>query len=138
MRFIYLFIYFCFFAHVFFCMLVSYSVASDSLQPHGLYISNQSPLSMEFSRQEYWSGLLHCRQVLYHLRHQGYLCYGYLYLNSTVTHCILLLFLHVQSHVQSSVFKSLTVTKIINFFLCLHTFLKLVLFILPYKCKNSF
>ena len=57
MRFIYLFIYFCFFAHVFFCMLVSYSVASDSLQPHGLYISNQSPLSMEFSRQEYWSGL---------------------------------------------------------------------------------
>ena len=48
----------------------------DSLQPHGL--------SMEFSRHEYWSGLpfpspgdlpdpgikpglLHCRQILYHL-----------------------------------------------------------------------
>ena len=48
----------------------------------------QAPLSMEFSRQEYWSGLpfpspgdlpdlgsnpglLHCRQILYHLSHQG-------------------------------------------------------------------
>ena len=28
------------------------SVASDSLRPHG-----QAPLSMEVSRQEYWSGL---------------------------------------------------------------------------------
>ena len=28
---------------------------SDSLQPHGL--AYQAPLSMEFSRQEYWSGL---------------------------------------------------------------------------------
>ena len=33
---------------------VSPSVMSDSLQPHGL---SQVPLSMEFSRQEYWSGL---------------------------------------------------------------------------------
>ena len=32
-------------------MNVSHSVVSDSLQPH------QAPLSMEFSRQEYWSGL---------------------------------------------------------------------------------
>ena len=32
---------------------VSCSVTSDSLQPHGL----QSPLSMGFSRQEYWSRL---------------------------------------------------------------------------------
>ena len=48
----------------------------------------QAPLSMEFSRQEYWSelplpspgelhhpgikqGLLHCRQILHLLRHQG-------------------------------------------------------------------
>ena len=31
------------------------SVMSDSLQPHGL--SCQAPLSMEFSKQEYWSGL---------------------------------------------------------------------------------
>ena len=33
------------------------SVVSDSLQPHGLYIARQAPLSMGFSRQEYWSGL---------------------------------------------------------------------------------
>ena len=50
--------------------------------------SCQAPLSLEFSRQEYWSGLpfpspgdlpdqesnpdlLHCRQILYHLSHQG-------------------------------------------------------------------
>ena len=47
----------------------------------------QAPLFMEFFRQEYWSGLptspgglpdlgidlglLHCRQILYHLSHQG-------------------------------------------------------------------
>ena len=30
----------------------SHSVVSDSLQPNGLY----SPLFMEFSRPEYWSG----------------------------------------------------------------------------------
>ena len=35
---------------------VSCSVVSDSLQPHGL--AHQAPLSVEFSRQEYWSGLL--------------------------------------------------------------------------------
>ena len=51
-------------------------------------IVGQAPLSMEFSRQEYWSGLpfpslgifltqgsnpslLHCRQILYHLSHKG-------------------------------------------------------------------
>ena len=51
-------------------------------------VAHQAPLSMEFSRQEYWSGLpfsspgifptqglnlglLHCRQILYHLSHQG-------------------------------------------------------------------
>ena len=26
--------------------------------PHGLYLACQAPLSLEFSRQEYWSGLL--------------------------------------------------------------------------------
>ena len=36
---------------------VSCSVVSDSLRPHGLYIARQAPLSMGFSRQEYWSGL---------------------------------------------------------------------------------
>ena len=30
---------------------------SNSLQPHGQYVACQSPLSMEFPRQEYWSGL---------------------------------------------------------------------------------
>ena len=35
---------------------VSRSVLSDSLQPHGLYVAHQAPLSMEFSRPEYWSG----------------------------------------------------------------------------------
>ena len=51
-------------------------------------VAHQAPLSLEFSRQEYWSelhfilqrifptqvsnpGLLHCRQTLYHLSHQG-------------------------------------------------------------------
>ena len=51
-------------------------------------VARQAPLSMGFSRQEYWSGLhsflqgifptegsnprlLHCRQILYCLRHQG-------------------------------------------------------------------
>ena len=35
----------------------SRSVVSDSLRPHGLYVAHQAPPSMEFSRQEYWSGL---------------------------------------------------------------------------------
>ena len=51
-------------------------------------VAHESPLSMGFSRQEHWSGLpcpppgdlpnpgihpglLHCRQILYHLNHQG-------------------------------------------------------------------
>ena len=51
-------------------------------------VAQQAPLSMEFSRQEYWSGcifffrrifptqgsnlgLLNCRQILYYLSHQG-------------------------------------------------------------------
>ena len=34
----------------------SHSVVSDSLWPHGLS-PNQAPPSMEFSKQEYWSGL---------------------------------------------------------------------------------
>ena len=33
-------------------------------------VAHQIPLPIEFSRQEYWS-LLHCRQILYHLNHQG-------------------------------------------------------------------
>ena len=30
---------------------------SDSVQPHGLYVACEAPLSMGFSSQEYWSGL---------------------------------------------------------------------------------
>ena len=37
--------------------VISYLVVSSSLQPHGLYVAHQAPLSMGFSRQEYWSGL---------------------------------------------------------------------------------
>ena len=68
------------------CVCVSCSVMSDSLRAHGT-VAHQAPLSMEFSRQEYWSGLpcpslgglpdqgiesnlLHFRQILYHLSHQ--------------------------------------------------------------------
>ena len=68
------------------CVCVSCSVVSDSAIPWT--IACQAPLSMEFSRQEYWSGLpfpspgdlpdpgikpgfQHCRQILYHLSHLG-------------------------------------------------------------------
>ena len=44
---------------IFWCLLmsISRSIMSDSLRPHGLYVARQAPLSMGFSRQEYWSGL---------------------------------------------------------------------------------
>ena len=29
----------------------------DALRPHGLYAAHQAPLSIGFSRQEYWRGL---------------------------------------------------------------------------------
>ena len=77
------------------CESVSCSVMSDSATPWT--VARQDPLSMEFSRQEDWSGLPfplsgdlpnpgieprsqtqvsnpglpHCRQILYHLSHQG-------------------------------------------------------------------
>ena len=61
-------------------------MVSDSCDPWA--IAFQALLSMEFSRQEYWSGLpfplqailptqgvnlgfLNCRQTFYHLSHQG-------------------------------------------------------------------
>ena len=34
-----------------------HSVVSNSLQPHGPTVAHQAPLSMDFSRQEYWTGL---------------------------------------------------------------------------------
>ena len=68
---------------------VSHSVMSDSAIAQT--VASQAPLSMEFSRQEYWSGwpfllqgifqtqglnpgLLHCRQILYCLSQQGSPC----------------------------------------------------------------
>ena len=35
--------------------MLSPSFVSDSLQPHGLYVAHQAPLSTTLSRQEYWS-----------------------------------------------------------------------------------
>ena len=60
----------------------SYSVVSDSLQPHGLYSPRNSPgqntgvgslslLQGIFPTQGSNPGLLHCRQILYQLRHKG-------------------------------------------------------------------
>ena len=39
------------------CVTVSHSVISNSFRPHDLYVAHQAPLSMGFSRQEYWRGL---------------------------------------------------------------------------------
>ena len=40
------------------CVCEVTSVISNFVRPHGLYVACQAPLSMGFSRQEYWSGLL--------------------------------------------------------------------------------
>ena len=64
-------------------------------------VAHQVPLSMAFSRQEYWSGyhslfqeilptqgsnpsLLHCRQILYHLSYPG--SSGYVSQHKTIFH----------------------------------------------------
>ena len=75
------------FSCVYCCAVLSRSVVSNSLWPHGL--ACQAPLFMGFSRQVYWSGLPcpppgdlpntgieprslpHCRWILYRLSHQG-------------------------------------------------------------------
>ena len=60
----------------------SRSVVSDSLQPHGLYSPWNSPgqntgvgslslLQGVFPTQGSNPGLLHCRRILYQLRHKG-------------------------------------------------------------------
>ena len=60
----------------------SHSVVSDSLWPHGVYspwnppdqntrVGSLSLLQGVFPSQGWNPGLLHCRQVLYHLSHQG-------------------------------------------------------------------
>ena len=61
------------------CAVLSYSVMSDSLQPHGLYSPWNSPgqntgmgslsfLHGTFPTQGWNPGLLHCRQILYQLK----------------------------------------------------------------------
>ena len=37
--------------------MLSFSAVSDSLQPLGLYVARQAPLSLGFPRQEDWKGL---------------------------------------------------------------------------------
>ena len=60
----------------------SHSVMSNSLRPHGLYspwdspgqntgVGNLSRLQGIFPTQGSNPGLLHCRQILYQLRHKG-------------------------------------------------------------------
>ena len=69
------------------CVCVNRPVMSNSATP--CTVACQAPLSLKFSRQEYWirlpfpipggiflnqgsnPGLLHCRRILYHLSHQG-------------------------------------------------------------------
>ena len=46
-----------FLSFFFFFFLTQCSVSSNSFRPHGLTVACQAPLSMGFSRQEYWSGL---------------------------------------------------------------------------------
>ena len=77
--------------------IVSHSVLCNSLWPPWT-VACQAPLSMEFSKQEYWSrsllqgifptqglnlGPLHCRWILYHLSHQGRLFQRYLVLKTS-------------------------------------------------------
>ena len=84
------FLFFCFF---FLNDSLAWKWKCQSLSPVQLFVTLwtvacQVPLSMGFSRQEYWSGLplsspgvlldpclLHCRQIFYHLSHQGSLAY---------------------------------------------------------------
>ena len=69
--------------------MLMHCVSAKSLQSVTLWtVTHQAPLSMGFSRQEYWSGLpcpppgdipnpgmntglLHCRRILYHLSQKG-------------------------------------------------------------------
>ena len=68
-------------------------------------LARQAPLSMDFSKQEYWSGLpfpssrifltqglnlglLYCRWTLYHLSHQGFFClHSYLFFTWSMFPC---------------------------------------------------
>ena len=77
------------------------------------YIARQVPLSIGFSRQEYWSelpfpspgvfltqlsnsGLLHCRQTLDHLSHQRSHTYAYTHAYTHTIQTYILLYISVQ------------------------------------------
>ena len=85
------------------CVCVSCSVMSDSLWPHGLYsppgssihgilqarmlVGSHSLLQEIFPTQGSNLGLLHCRQIFYHLSHQGQsYCNWYIFLNCLFIH----------------------------------------------------
>ena len=64
------------------------SVVSNSLRSHGLYspwnslgqntgVGSLSLLQGIFPKQGSNPGLLHCRQILYHLSHQRYFCHAW-------------------------------------------------------------
>ena len=87
---------------------VSCSIRSNSLRPHGLYsplsssvhgifqarmlewIAIHSLLQGIFLTQRLKPGLLHCRQILYHLSHQGSPSPQYLQFSSVAQSCLTL------------------------------------------------
>ena len=82
---------------------INHSVMSGSATPWT--VARQTPLSMKFSRQEYWSshslfqgifstqglslGPLQCGQIIYHLSHQGSPHYKYMKSQSTQSNGLL-------------------------------------------------
>ena len=75
--------------------VLSSSVVSDSLWPHGLYgpwtspgqntgVGSHSLLQGFFPSQGSNPGLLYCRQILYHVRHQGHRSQDFLRKNTGV------------------------------------------------------
>ena len=109
----------------------SHSVVSDSLPPHGLYSSWNSPgqntevgsyclLQGIFPTQGLNSGLLHCRQILYQLSHQGrpgtHYSYSQIYKYYWIYYSRYTLSLKCHSDVKPHHFcTNLNVTKKINF-----------------------
>ena len=52
----YIYAYVCIYIYTYICAVPIYSVMSDSFVTSWI-VAHQAPLSMEFSQQEYWSGL---------------------------------------------------------------------------------
>ena len=101
------------------CALLPCSAMSDCLRPHGLYARLLCPWG--FSRQEPGvgchalhqgifptlglnPGLLHCRQILYHLSHQGspLKSYNYSYSHEVISYYGLPFFVVVQKTFSST------------------------------------